>query len=298
MNAISEEEMRSEFEFLTESNHRIYFKDARRMNEVPDESVHLIITSPPYWNIKDYGNENQIGYRDTLNGYIDGLNKVWKESIRVLHPGCRLCINVGDMYLRASKEIPYQIIPIHAMVVNSVARTFRKSVVYLGSIIWQKISNTSTSGGANVMGSFGRPRNGYLSLDYEYIAIFKKVGESPKASKEMVEESRIPITDWRELFSGHWRFNGVSQKGHIAMFPEELPRRLMRMFTFPGDTVLDPFLGSGTTTRVAYEMGRNSIGYEIGFDTTDGEDFKELIKNKIHYNDLHEETRDRIFCIS
>jgi site-specific DNA-methyltransferase (adenine-specific) len=297
MNAISEEEVRSEYESLIAPTHRIYFKDSRKMKEVEDESVHLVVTSPPYWNIKDYGHKDQIGYRDTLNGYISKLNKVWKECIRTLHPGCRICINIGDMYLRATKEVPYQIIPIHSLLVNSITNENHDSVVYLGSIIWQKISNTKTTGGANVMGSFGRPRNGYLSLDYEYIAIFKKIGDPPKAPKEIIEDSRIKIDEWRELFSGHWRFNGVSQKGHIAMFPEALPKKLMRMFTFPSDTVLDPFLGSGTTARVAFEMGRNSIGYEIGFDTVDDEDFKELIRKKIHYYDVPESERKSIFSI-
>ncbi|MCX6650041.1 MAG: site-specific DNA-methyltransferase [Methanomassiliicoccales archaeon] len=278
--------------------HRIFFKDSRKMNEIPDESVHLVVTSPPYWNIKDYGHDNQIGYRDSLTEYIDNLNIVWAESIRVLHPGCRLCINIGDMYLSATKMTPYQIVPIHAMIVNSIARNHSDSVVYLGSIIWQKISTTNTSGGANVMGSYGRPRNGYLSLDYEYIAIFKKVGDPPKVSKEVVEQSRINIDDWRELFSGHWKFNGISQKGHIAMFPVDLPKRLIKMFTFPGDTVLDPFLGSGTTTKAACEMGRSSIGYEIGFDTKDGEDFKELIRKKVHYYDIQPEMREAVYSFS
>jgi len=298
MGVLAERREKAEEVLQNDTTHKIYFKDSRKMKEVTSESVHLIVTSPPYWNIKDYGHPNQIGYRDSLNGYIDNLNKVWKESIRTLHPGCRLCVNIGDLYLRATKTTPYQIVPIHAMVVNSITNKFEESVVYLGSVIWQKISTTKTSGGANVMGSYGRPRNGYLSLDYEYIAIFKKLGEPPKAQKEIIEESRIDLEDWRELFSGHWKFNGVTQKGHIAMFPDELPKRLIRMFTFPWDTVLDPFLGSGTTTKAAFEMNRNSIGYEIGFDTNDGENFKELIKNKIHYFDLPESERDTIFSFS
>lgn len=298
MGALAESRTLVRHDFTSETLHRIYFKDSRKMKEIPDESVHLVITSPPYWNIKDYGHANQIGYHDSLSGYLENLNRVWKECLRVLTPGCRLCINIGDMYLRATKETPYQIVPIHSFLVNSISRKFQKNMIYLGSIIWQKIPTTKTSGGASVMGSYGRPRNGYLSLDYEYIAIFKKVGDPPKVPRETIEESRIGIDEWRELFSGHWRFNGESQKGHIAMFPEELPRRLIKMFSFPNDTILDPFLGSGTTTRVAYDMGRNSIGYEIGFDTNDGEDFKELIKNKIHYYDIPEEIRERIFGIS
>jgi site-specific DNA-methyltransferase (adenine-specific) len=265
------------------------------MKEVEDETVHLIVTSPPYWNIKDYGNPRQIGYNDTLNEYIKKLGKVWDECVRVLHKGCRLCINVGDVYLRARGGAPYQIIPIHAYIVNDIMRRHRKNVVYLGSIIWNKIPTSNPSGGATVMGSYGYPRNGYLSLNYEYIAIFKKLGKDPKVTKDVKEKSRIELKEWRELFTGIWRFNGARQMEGIAIFPEELPRRLIRMFTFKEDTVLDPFLGSGTVTKVAYMMGRNSIGYEIGFKTPNGEDWRELIKKKIGYYDTPLAIRDKIF---
>jgi len=266
------------------------------MKEIPDKSVHLVVTSPPYWNIKDYGNPRQIGYRDTFTTYVQKLNKVWGECLRVLKPGCRICINIGDEYLRANETTPYQIIPLHSYIVNNILSSFRRNrVIYLGSIIWQKIPTTRTSGGASVMGSYGYPRNGYVSYNFEFIAVFKKRGHAPKPPENKQAE-KIDITEWRELFNGVWRFNGVRQVGGIAIFPDILPSRLMRMFTYEGDTVLDPFLGSGTTSKVAFTMGRNSIGYEIGFQSPIiGENWVELIKRKIGYYSVPEGRRDETF---
>lgn len=269
------------------------------MKAVSDDTVHLVVTSPPYWNIKDYGNQRQIGYRDTLVGYIQKLNKVWDECLRVLKPGCRMCINIGDEYIRAEGKTPYQIIPLHSYLVNNIIleTSRRRRVLYLGSIIWQKIPTTRTTGGASVMGSYGFPRNGYVSYNYEYIAIFKKRGQAPKPP-ENKERERIDLPGWRELFNGVWRFNGARQTAGIAAFPDELPKRLIRMFTYEGDTVLDPFLGSGTTTKVAVKMERKSIGYEIGFRSPlMEEDWTELIRRKIGYYDFSSDMRDSVFHI-
>lgn len=145
------------------------------------------------------------------------------------------------------------------------------------------------------MGSYGRPRNGYVSYNYEYIAIFKKLGKVTK-SHELDDDERIDLETWRLLFNGTWSFPGTRQVGGIAMFPDELPRRLIRMFTYRGDTVLDPFLGSGTTSKVAFEMGRNSIGYEIGFQS-ESQDWKEVIKNKIHFADVPPNLQNLVFKI-
>lgn len=209
-------------------------------------------------------------------------------------PGCRLCINIGDQYLRADGKTPYQIIPLHAYMVNSIMNKHIDEILYLGSIIWKKIPTTKTSGGASVMGSYGFPRNGYVSYNYEYIAIFKKKGIAPKPTPEIKKKSQIELYEWRELFNGIWNFKGARQEGHIAIFPDELPRRLMTMFTYEGDIVLDPFLGSGTTTRVAWELGRNSIGYEIGFGSN-LQDAKKVIKAKVHFDDTPVDKRSKIF---
>jgi DNA modification methylase len=240
--------------------HQIIIGDCREMGEIPDESVHLVVTSPPYWQLKDYGAPEQIGYHDSYEDYINHLNLVWQECLRVLHPGCRLCINIGDQFARAAYYGRYKIMPIRTEIIK-----FCETVGfdYMGAIIWQKVTTCNTSGGATIMGSFPFPRNGILKLDYEFILLFKKQGAPPPVSPEVKEQSRLTTEEWNTYFQGHWNFPGEKQAKHLAMFPEELPRRLIRMFTFMGETVLDPFLGSGTTSLVAKNLTRNSIGYEI-----------------------------------
>jgi len=242
------------------THHRIILGDARQMKELADESVHLIVTSPPYWQLKDYGDERQIGFHDSYEDYINNLNLVWQECFRVLHKGCRLCVNIGDQFARSVYYGRYKVIPIRTEIIKFCETI---GMDYMGAIIWQKVTTTNTTGGASVMGSFPYPRNGILKIDYEFILIFKKLGEAPKASKEIRELSKLTTEEWNTYFSGHWTFGGEKQDKHLAMFPIELPRRLIRMFSFVGDTVLDPFLGSGTTSLAARQLGRNSVGYEI-----------------------------------
>ena len=255
-----------------ETLHKIIIGDSRRMDEISDESIHLIITSPPYWQLKDYGDKRQIGFNDTYEEYVNNLNLVWSESYRVLHKGCRLCINIGDQFARSVYYGRYKIIPIRTEIIK-----FCESIGfdYMGAIIWQKVTTCNTTGGATIMGSYPYPRNGILKLDYEFILIFKKQGKSPRVRDEIKEQSKLTKEEWNRYFSGHWNFPGVKQDKHLAMFPEELPKRLIKMFSFVGDTVLDPFLGSGTTSLAAKNLGRNSIGYEIN------ENFLPIIKGKL-----------------
>ncbi len=259
-----------------ETVHKIILGDSREMKEIPDESIHLIVTSPPYWQLKDYGNERQIGFNQTYEEYVNHLNLVWVEANRVLHPGCRLCINIGDQFARSVYYGRYKVIPIRTEIIKFCETI---GLDYMGAIIWQKVTTTNTTGGASIMGSYPYPRNGILKLDYEFILIFKKQGKPPTVSKEQKEKSRLSIQEWNQYFTGHWNFGGVRQEGHLAMFPEELPRRLIRMFTFVGETVLDPFLGSGTTTVAAQKLERNSVGYEIN------EEFLPQIEKKIRGNE-------------
>ncbi|MCG2727664.1 MAG: site-specific DNA-methyltransferase, partial [Candidatus Methanoperedenaceae archaeon] len=242
------------------------------MKEVPDESVHLMITSPPYWQLKDYGNGKQIGFNDTYEEYINNLNLVWNECHRVLHKGCRMCINIGDQFARSVYYGRYKVIPIRTEIIKFCESA---GFDYMGAIIWQKVTTCNTTGGATVMGSFPYPRNGIIKLDYEFILIFKKYGDSPKVSKEIKEQSKMTQEEWNQYFTGHWNFSGEKQDKHLAMFPEELPRRLIKMFSFVGDTVIDPFLGSGTTSLAAKNLNRNSIGYEIN------ENFSPIIEEKL-----------------
>jgi len=242
------------------------------MKELTEKSAHLIITSPPYWQLKDYGSDNQIGFNDSYEKYINHLNLVWNECHRILEDGCRLCINIGDQFARSVYYGRYKVIPIRTEIIK-----FCETIGfdYMGAIIWQKATTMNTTGGATIMGSFPYPRNGIVKLDYEFILIFKKQGEAPKINREIRDASKLSKEEWNQYFQGHWNFGGVRQDGHIAMFPEELPRRLIKMFSFVGDTVLDPFLGSGTTSLAAKNLNRNSIGYEIN------EEFLSIIKNKL-----------------
>jgi DNA modification methylase len=253
--------------------HKIVNGDSRQMNCLADKSIHLVITSPPYWQLKDYGTENQIGYHESYESYINNLNLVWKECHRVLHPGCRLCINIGDQFARAVYYGRYKVIPIRTEIIKFCEIL---GFDYMGAVIWQKVTTCNTTGGATIMGSFPYPRNGILKLDYEFILLFKKQGVSPAPTKEQKEHSIITKDDWNTFFSGHWYFAGAKQDGHIAMFPEELPARLIKMFSFSCETVLDPFLGSGTTALAARNLGRSSVGYEIN------SSFLPIIKNRLN----------------
>lgn len=261
---------------LNKTKHTIITGDSREMSDLKDESVHLIATSPPYWQLKDYGTENQIGFHDDYETYINHLNLTWQECFRVLHKGCRLCINIGDQFARSIYYGRYKIIPIHTEIIKFCEMI---GFDFMGQIIWQKATTMNTSGGASIMGSYPNPRNGIVKLDFEYILLFKKQGNAPKPSKEQKENCAMTNKEWNTFFNGHWHFAGAKQDKHLAMFPEELPHRLIKMFSYPGETVLDPFMGSGTTALAAKNLNRNSIGYEIN------PDFVSIIKAKIGTSD-------------
>ena len=245
------------------------------MAELQDNSVHLAITSPPYWQLKDYGTERQIGFHDSYENYINNLNLVWKECYRVLHNGCRLCVNIGDQFARSVYYGRYKVIPIREEIIKFCENI---GFDYMGAIIWQKVTTSNTTGGGVQMGSYPYPRNGILKLDYEFILLFKKLGDAPKPTREQKELSKMTAEEWNTFFAGHWNFAGARQNNHIAMFPEELPRRLIKMFSFIGETVLDPFAGSGTTSLAAKNLERNSVGYEIN------SEFIPFIKEKLDVN--------------
>lgn len=256
-----------------ETKHQIIIGDSRNMVEIPNRSIELVVTSPPYWQLKDYGNSHQIGFDNNYEDYVNNLNLVWNECFRVLEDGCRLCVNIGDQFARAAYYGRYKVIPIRTEIIK-----FCETIGfdYLGAVIWRKALTMNTTGGGTVMGSFPYPRNGIVRLDYEFILIFRKIGNPPKISKEIKEQSRLSKEEWNKYFSGHWNFPGTKQNRHLAMFPEELPKRLIKMFSFVGDTILDPFLGSGTTSLVAKKLKRNSVGVEIN------EQFLPMIEKKLN----------------
>ncbi|MBN1390828.1 MAG: site-specific DNA-methyltransferase [Candidatus Thermoplasmatota archaeon] len=253
-------------------NSRVIIGDSRDMREIEDVSIQLMVTSPPYWHIKDYGTKDQIGHGQSLHDYLRDLYRVWMEVFRVLEDGRRACINIGDQFLRASQYGRYKVVPLHAEVILQMERI---GFDFMGSIIWNKRTSMSTSGGANIMGSYPYPPNGIVEIDYEHILIFRKPGAVKKFDRALKETSKLSKGEWKEYHLSHWNFGGARQIGHEAMFPEMLPKRLIRMYSLKGETVLDPFLGSGTTAEAARKLGREFIGYEIN------PDFIPIIRKKL-----------------
>lgn len=244
------------------TNHRLYHGDAREMKYIPDESVHLVLTSPPYFNLKEYRKgKNQLGIINDYQVFVDELEKVWNECYRVLVSGGRLVCVVGDVCLSRRKYGRHAVMPLH----SDIAVSCRKiGFDNLNPIIWHKISNASFE--ANTSSSFlGKPYqpNAIIKNDLEYILMERKPGGYRKPTEQQKQESTIDKADFQQWFSQIWELPGASTKnGHPAPFPMELAIRLVKMFSFVGDTVLDPFCGSGTTILAAIKSGRNSIGVE------------------------------------
>ncbi|MFP3902733.1 MAG: DNA-methyltransferase [Armatimonadota bacterium] len=255
------------------THHQVIFGDARRMPELDDASIHFAVTSPPYWCIKDYAHPDQIGYDQSYDEYLGALGDVFAETFRVLHPGCRFAVNIGDQYLRAAEHGRYHVQPIPADL-SVIGRDC--GFDFMGSIIWQKISTTNTSGGGQWMGSVYYPKDGHVTYEHEYILLFRRPGRWPRPDDEAREKSRLTKKQRSKWFRGVWDdIAPVRQSGHVAMFPVELPQRLIKMYSFHGETVLDPFMGSGSTSAAAALEGRNSVGYEIN------PDFCDLIKQTL-----------------
>ena len=272
-----------------ETTQKVIIDDVRSaIKDISNKSIQLVVTSPPYWNIKDYNTAKQIGYNQTYAEYIDDLTGVWKECKRVLSPGCKLVVNVGDQFIRAKDNNgKYEIIPIHKDIIESCQKL---GYIFLGNIIWQKISTTKTSGGCCWMGSIYYPRDGYVTYEHEYIMLFKKAGKSPSPSKEMKELSKLPKEYRSKWFRGVWDdLSPTKQKNHCAMFPVELPERIIRMFSFAGETILDPFIGSGTTLQAAQKWQRNSIGIEAN------QEYIPLIEEKVKDVEIKERENNEIF---
>ena len=244
------------------TEHILYHADARNLSFIADNSVHLILTSPPYYNLKEYKKgQNQLGIIDDYQQFVNELEKVWKECYRVLVPGGRIVCVVGDVCLSRRKYGRHVVMPLH----SDIAVSCRKiGFDNLNPILWHKISNASFE--ANTKSSIlGKPYepNAIIKNDVEYILMERKPGGYRKPTEEQREGSRIDKVDFQKWFSQIWELPGASTKnGHPAPFPLELATRLVKMYSFIDDVVLDPFSGSGTTMLAAINSNRNSIGVE------------------------------------
>ena len=245
------------------TNHLLYHGDSRHLDHIADRSVHLVLTSPPYFNLKEYRRGNhQLGVIDDYQEFIDELEKVWRECYRVLVPGGRVVCVVGDVCLSRRKYGRHVVMPLHSDIVVSCRRVGFDN---LNPILWHKISNASFEANTNssILGKPYEP-NAIIKNDVEYILMEPKPGGYRKPTEEQRAKSRIEKEDFQNWFSQIWEMPGASTRnGHPAPFPLELATRLIKMFSFVGDTVLDPFCGSGTTMVAAMNSGRNSIGVEV-----------------------------------
>jgi site-specific DNA-methyltransferase (adenine-specific) len=238
--------------------------DARELDWIPDASVHLALTSPPYWTLKEYNNHpDQLGHVEDYEAFQDELDKVWRHCFRALVPGGRLVCVVGDVCLaRRRNNGRHMVVPLHA---DISVRCRRIGYDYLTPILWHKIANATyeVENGSSFLGKPYEP-NAIVKNDVEYILMLRKPGAYRKPTEEQRELSRIGKEDHARWFRSIWTdVPGASTKHHPAPFPVELGTRLVRMFSFLGDTVLDPFAGTGTTIIAAVTHRRNAIGVEI-----------------------------------
>jgi DNA modification methylase len=261
------------------TNHLVVIGDSRHMDLVPDESVHLVVTSPPYWQLKNYDSEHAIGTSSsTYDEYLESLFEVFTECVRTLAPDGKLIVNIMPILL------PRTTSKFNRRVTKTVLTDLEEFMSSLGNMyfhslyIWDKRKAVRFSS----WGSYPYPPNLLATYPYEWIIVFSKSGIRPPVDKKRKVMSAIThdeFTGWVQ--NSIWDFQPVSAKReqHPAPFPEELPRRCIRLYSFVGDTVLDPFVGSGTTLRVARELNRNSIGYEIN------SDYVPIIRKKIGFDD-------------
>ena len=244
------------------TTHRLYEHDARDMSAFDDDSVHLVCTSPPYASLIAYPEGTaQLGNVARYEEFLDELDKVWRECFRVLVPGGRIACVVGDVCISRRKGGRHHVLPLAA---DIQVRTRRLGFDNLNPIRWYKVANIvlEASKSARYLGKPNLP-NGVIKNDCETILFLRKPGYR-KPTPEMEARSRIPTDEYMRLFTPIWTdVRGQARKDHPAPFPLEIPRRLIRMFSFAGDTVLDPFAGTGTTGLAAMEAGRNSIMFEV-----------------------------------
>lgn len=247
---------------MIKTTHRLINGDARDLSFLPNDSIHLVVTSPPYWNLKRYNeNPNQIGHIEDYEKFLTEIRLVWEHVFRVLIPGGRLVCVVGDVCVSRRKFGRHLVFPLHA----DICVLCRKiGFDNLNPIIWHKIANASfeVENGSKFLGKPYEP-NAIIKNDMEFILMQRKPGGYRKPTDKQRRLSKIEKKDFNCWFQQIWNITGASTRNHPAPFPLELASRLVRMFSFHGDTVLDPFCGTGTAMIAALRYGRNSIGIDI-----------------------------------
>jgi DNA modification methylase len=247
------------------TSHRLFLRDARSLGDLKPESVHLVLTSPPYWTLKEYRHwDGQLGHVPDYETFLVELDRVWQHCFNALVPGGRLICVVGDVCLsRRKNDGRHTVVPLHASIQEHCRRIGFDN---LAPIIWHKIANATyevENGGAGFLGKPYEP-NAVIKNDIEFILMQRKPGGYRKPSLAERVLSVISSDDYQRWFQQIWTgLTGASTRDHPAPYPTELAERLIRMFSFVGDTVLDPFMGTGTTSIAAARCGRNSIGCEI-----------------------------------
>jgi site-specific DNA-methyltransferase (adenine-specific) len=247
---------------MEQTTHRLIQGDARDLSFLADSSVHLVVTSPPYWNLKRYNEHpDQLGHIEDYEVFLTELEKVWRHVYRALVPGGRLVCVVGDVCVARRDFGRHLVFPLHADICVICRRIGFDN---LNPIIWYKIANASyeVENGSKFLGKPYEP-NAIIKNDMEFILMQRKPGGYRKPTDAQRQASRISKAEFDRWFQQIWRLTGASTRYHPAPFPLELATRLVRMFSFVGDTVLDPFCGSGTTMVAALRSERNSIGVEI-----------------------------------
>ncbi len=258
-----------------DTTHRVIIGDSGDMKQIKDSSIDLIVTSPPYPMIEMWDNMFKQAGANTYEQMHDYLSQVWKESYRVLRKGGLMCINIGDATRTVDHK--FKLYPNHSKVIENCEKIGFETLPY---IIWKKPTNKPNA----FLGSGFLPPNGYVTLDCEFILIFRKDGLRKFEPHDKARYMSAFTKEERDIwFSQIWQIRGVKQSNRkverrTAEYPEEIVEKLIRMFSVIGDTILDPFVGTGTTLAVAKRLNRNSIGYEIDAD------FLPIIRDKVGYN--------------
>lgn len=243
---------------MSETEHKLYVGNAKQeLLNIEDTSIQLIVTSPSYWNARNYEHPQQIGFNDTYEEYLKTMRQIFEECVRVLLPDGKITLNIGNIYNKDNIEKRTYTLNL-VLDLWEILNEF-KLLRYMGTIFWKK----STSRNGNVLfGSYPYPSNFMISTALESIHVFRKMGKR-KIPKEIKEKSRISKAEFQKFREPIWYLNGVSKKTHPAVFPNELPHRLIKMYSFYSDIVLDPFCGIGTTNVEALKSGRNSVGIDV-----------------------------------